>query len=185
MFRRRPLRRRPPRRPPPGSPRPATLQMLRRANRLMEAGQYAQAYPLLKRLADGAVKHGMPVRAANLYLRAARARLEMGSAADAVDIVRRAIQLLIAAGQTERLRGLLPGILWELERHGYPNEAVALRAEMSALLGGTGTPAPEHRRGTLPTQCPSCSGPVRAGEVTWIDDQSAECAYCGSTIRAA
>ena len=49
--------------------------MLRRANRLMESGRYAQAYPLLKRLADGAARHGMPVRAANLTLRAARARL--------------------------------------------------------------------------------------------------------------
>jgi len=185
MFRRRPLRRRPPRRPPPGGPRRATLQMLRRANRLMEAGQYAQAYPLLKRLAEGAARHGMPVRAANLTLRAARARLEMGSAADAVDLVRQAIQWLIAAGQAERLRGLLPRMVKELERHGYTNEAVALRAEMSALLGGTGMPAPEARRGTLPTQCPSCSGPVHAGQVTWIDDQSAECAYCGSTIRAA
>ena len=130
-------------------------------------------------------RHGMPVRAANLTLRAARARLEMGSAADAVELVRLAIQLLIAAGQTERLRGLLPRLVGELERQGYPNEAVALRAEMSALLGGSGTPAPDDRRGTLPTQCPSCNGPVRAGEVTWIDDQSAECAYCGSTIGAA
>jgi hypothetical protein len=158
--------------------------MLRRANRLMENGQYAQAYPLLRRLAEGAARHGMPVRAANLYLRAARARLEMGGAQDAVELARRAIQLLISAGQTERLRTLLPRMIDELERRGHREQAVALRAEMTALLGGAepGAVAPE--RGALPPKCPSCNGPVRTDEVTWIDVRSAECAYCGSTIQA-
>ena len=65
-------------RPTPGGIPPA-LRALRQAHRLMDAGQYAQAYPILKRLADGAVKRGRPGRAAALYVRAARARLEMGS----------------------------------------------------------------------------------------------------------
>jgi hypothetical protein len=159
--------------------------MLRRANHLLETGQYEQAYPLLKRLADGAMQHGMPVRAANLYLQAARARLEMGGAQDAVDLARRAIGLLARAGQVERLRGLIPRIVEALEKRGYHDQAVALRAEITALLGSTKAAAapPPPQRGTLPAKCPSCNAPARATEVEWIDNNSAECAYCGSVIR--
>ena len=34
------------------------------------------------------------------------------------------------------------------------------------------------------TRCPSCNAPARADEAAWIDDSSAECAYCGATIHA-
>ena len=184
MFRRRPPGRSLPRRRPRGRPREAALRMLRRANHLMGTGQYEQAYPLLKRLADGAMQHGMPVRAANLYLQAARARLEMGSAQDAVDLARRAISLLDSVGQTERLRGLLPRMVEELEKRGHYEQAVALRAEITALLGSAAAAAPSpHQRGTLPATCPSCNAPARADEADWIDNNSAECVYCGSVIR--
>lgn len=185
MYRRRPPRRRPVRRAVRRGARHAALQMLRRANRLMETGQYAQAYPLLKQLADGTARHGMPVRAANLYLRAAHARLEMGSAEDAADIARHAIHLLHAGGQTDHLRALVPRIVQELEAKGYHDLAVELRAEASALLGGSVGPPPERvERAALPTRCASCNGPVRADQVVWIDERSAECAYCGSVVEA-
>jgi hypothetical protein len=35
----------------------------------------------------------------------------------------------------------------------------------------------------LPTNCPSCGGPVLLKEVEWLDDITAECAYCGNGIR--
>ena len=185
MFRR-------PRRPPPMRPRvrrgplprrDAALRMLRRANRLMESGQYAQAYPLFKRLAEGAVRHGMPVRAANLYLRSAHARLEMGGAQDAVAMARQAMHLLMGVGQTEKVR-MVQVLVDALEEKGYHDEAVNLRAELNALAGGEVVTQVARGRGTLPTSCPSCGGPLRADDVTWIDDHSAECPYCGSAVRA-
>jgi tetratricopeptide (TPR) repeat protein len=158
--------------------------MLRRANYLMETGQYEQAYPPLKRLADGAMQHGMPVRAANLYLQAARARLQTGSAQDAADLARRAISLLARVGQVERVRRLLPRMVDDLEKRGYYDQAVALRAEITALLGSVDAAAPSpSQRGTLPAKCPSCNAPARADEVDWVDNSSAECVYCGSVIR--
>jgi hypothetical protein len=186
------FRPRPPRRPPRGGPRPrAALEALRRANRLMEAGQYEQAFPIWKRLADGTARHGMPVRAANLYLQASRARLEMGSstgaaAADAAALARRAIHLLVNAGQGQRAGAMLSRIIQALENKGFHEEAVSLRAEVTALLGqvGAAQKAPAQARGTLPTRCPSCSGPVRSDEVSWVDDRTAECTYCGLPIRA-
>ncbi len=169
-------------------PRHAGLRMLRRANQMMETGQFAQAYPLLLRLADVAAARGMPIRAAHLYLRAARARLEMGGAEDAFDLARRAIRLMIDAGQVGRLRGLLPGIIDAFEQGGYHDQAVALRAEGRALLGAEAGQPPAPAAAKLPARCPSCNAPVRADEVTWAGEGRgrpvAECAYCGSVLQA-
>jgi hypothetical protein len=150
----------------------------------MEAERFEQAYPLLKRLADGAAEHGMSLRATSLYLRAARARLEMGSASDALYLAQRAIALLHQAGRSERVRHLLPVLIDELEKRGYHEQAVELRAEMRALTGPGESASPKKARGSLPSKCPACGGPVRADEVDWIDGLTAECPYCGSTVQA-
>ena len=160
------------------------LRALRQANRLMEEGQYAQAYPIFRRLAEGADEQGMPIQAANLYLQAARARIEMGSATDAVTLARRAVQLLIGAGRRQRVSMLLPGLVERLEDKGHHQQAVDLRAEVVALLGTTQVAPVPVRRGILPARCPSCGAPARPDEVTWIDDRTAECCYCGSVIQA-
>lgn len=184
MFGRRPLRRLVRQRLGVGLLEARVIQMLRQAHRLMEGGQYGQAFPIFKRLADGAAERGMPVKAAHMYLQAAHARLEMGDANDALDLARRSVQLLANAGQAWQLRALLPRLVQAFEEKGYRDQAVILRAEAEALLGGERPAPPPAQRGTLPSKCPSCGGPVRADEVEWIDDRSAECAYCGSVIQA-
>jgi hypothetical protein len=40
-------------------------------------------------------------------------------------------------------------------------------------------------RPKLPSTCPKCGAPVRSDEIEWIDDRSAECIYCGTTLQAA
>ena len=35
----------------------------------------------------------------------------------------------------------------------------------------------------LPLKCPSCGASVHPGEVEWLDETTAECAYCGSPLR--
>ena len=33
------------------------------------------------------------------------------------------------------------------------------------------------------SHCPSCGASLRPDEVEWLDDVTAECAYCGSPVR--
>jgi hypothetical protein len=35
----------------------------------------------------------------------------------------------------------------------------------------------------LPTHCPSCGAALRPDEIEWLDESTAECAYCGSPVR--
>jgi hypothetical protein len=182
-----------------GTPRDATARTestgraLRRANRQIERGQYAQAYPALKRLADGAAQSDMPVRAGALYAQAARARVQMAApgahsaAWDAVALGQRALHLLAGAGRNALAHALLARMLGLLERKHYYEQAVDLRAEGTALLGAKPRAAAARdvaQRPALPAKCPSCQTPLRADELEWIDAQRAECVYCGAVVRA-
>jgi hypothetical protein len=131
----------------------------------------------------------MPLQAAALYAQAARARIEMAApgsqnaAWDAVALGQRTLHLLAGAGRTARAHALLARLLNALERRAYHEQAVTLRAEGAALLGAR-PPTADTPQAALPTTCPSCNAPLRSDEVEWIDAQSAECAYCGSVVRA-
>jgi hypothetical protein len=159
------------------------LRALRQAHRLMEVGQYAQAYPVFKRLGDGAARGEMSLRAAHLYVQAAYARLEMGGAQDAAALAEHAIRLLAGAGRVDRAAVLLPCLIQSLKEQGSHDLAVSLRAEIAALSGVETRSTAEHR-GALPARCPSCNGPLRSDEVDWIDGKSAACASCRSFVRA-
>jgi hypothetical protein len=180
---------RPPHRPARANPQQVARRSLRRVHRQLESGQYAQAYPTLKRLADDAAQREMPVQAATLYARAARARIEMAApgahnaAWDAVDLEQRALHLLSGAGQTARAQRLLAQMLRLLERKNYSEQAIELRAEGTALLGARVQPAPAPQT-ALPESCPACNARLRSDEVEWIDAQRAECAYCGAVVEA-
>jgi hypothetical protein len=161
---------------------------LRRVHRQLETGQYAQAYPTLKRLADRTDPRERPVQAAMLSAQAARARILMAApgahnaAWDAVELGQRALHMLFAAERIARAQMLLAQMLQLLERKNYYEQAVELRAEGTALLGAKVRMTPP--QAALPKKCPSCNAPLRSDEVEWIDAQSAECAYCGSVVRA-
>lgn len=175
---------------PAAWPQPAALRALRRVHRQIESGQYAQAYPTLKRLADDAAQQGKPVQAATLYAWAARARIEMAApgahhaAWDAVELGQRTLHLLSKAGRIARAQMLLVQVLQVLERKSYYEQAVELRAQGTALLGARGK-SPTPPQAGLPANCPSCSAPLRADEVAWIDARRAECAFCGAVIQVA
>lgn len=64
-------------------------------------------------------------------------------------------------------------------RH-FPAEMVSAPAQTVSPPETTIKPAP---RSTLPRTCPSCGSPVRPNEVTWLDDKTAECAYCGQVLH--
>ena len=184
-----------PHRPPPRKPGRAdpeqgfgrTLRReLRRVHRQLAAGQHAQAYPTLRRLAEGAAEREMPVQAATLYAQAAQARVRMAApgahnaAWDAVGLGQRALYLLSEEQETSRAHALLAQMLQALERKGYTEQAVELRAAGTALLGAK-TEAPQPQA-ALPATCPACNAPLCADEVAWRSKRSAACAYCGASI---
>ncbi len=97
--------------------------------------------------------------------------------------------MLIERGRWRSARRLSAQVVAEMEKLKFHTQAQALSAWLQQrMLGMPEASAPESippaGRPRLPLKCPSCGGSVNPEEVEWLDDKTAECAYCGSAIRA-
>jgi hypothetical protein len=64
------------------------------------------------------------------------------------------------------------------EISGWLSETLAGKAVGSPAAGGA------VKQQVLPTHCPSCGAALNSREVTWLDEATAECLYCGGPVRA-
>ena len=164
---------------------PAQLQTMNQANQLVASGQPILAAPLFAQVASGLEASNHPRRAANLHAQAAHAYADGQDEQDALAQARRALSLFIQYQMVQRTPVFYANITRKLTNKGMKNSAEALAKEFGPVVGGM--PAPVQvvsPRGSLPTNCPKCGAPLHASEATWIDANTAECAYCGVSIRA-
>ena len=183
MFRRRPIRRR------PGRPGGRAEMLLNQAHRLMSTGQFIDAGAIFERLARGAVQRGIP-RAPFLFAQAGKAYLEGGEKPKGYTLVKHGLKLLAEAGRWGELYRLGHRTLAVLEEKGFTDEKEQLAAWLEEILpedseqvmGLKSQITAKHP--ILPTACPSCGGPVDPSIVSWRDEVTAECIFCGSMVRA-
>jgi hypothetical protein len=192
-----------PRRPTGGRPGPVRRVLMRnaaagvegareelmRANQLAEAGNYSEAGEAFTRMSLLAEQHNFPGRAATLAARAALVYLQGGDVEGALASARRAMQVSASMGNVQRIAGWGHRFLSELDQRDYTAQASSFRMEVDLVLRRFGVSMAEvaqepQSRGQLPARCLACLGPVRSDEVDWIDQGSASCAYCGSTLQA-
>lgn len=166
---------------------------LRRANDLMASGQYAEAAEIFDQFARGAEMRNGP-RAPHFFLQAGRCRILAGQVAAGMTALMHGLALLAKRGETQHLHAAGKRAVEELRQHNLLKEADAVEALLAHNLPAGFTPATPGTPGAttaapvqpkrLPTKCPSCGGSLIAEEVTWLDDATAECPYCGSGVRA-
>lgn len=168
----------------------ALLAQLDQANQFLAQGYPAQAAPIFAGLAQQAEARDMPQRAAHLHLEAARCYFQVRDSASGLSQARAGLQAFINMGSPEKASNAYARLLAGLRTNGLAAEVETLQKEFAAQLGdGAVQATPEAQadaqpRGQLPAKCPSCNGPIRNDEVDWIDAQSAECPYCGTTLQA-
>lgn len=175
-------------------------QPILKARRLLLEGKFAEAAVAFDRLAQGAEERGMVARAGQLNLEAARCYLRLDDLDSAYERARKGLRLFGEAGRPGRVRELAPRIVRALEEKGRHKEAEELKKELEALIG---TPPPGVRRRRipvgepgstpasepiivreeLPEKCPHCSAPLKDEEVDWVGPHTAECPYCGGTVK--
>jgi hypothetical protein len=160
--------------------------ILQRANVLLNKGEYAQAAQAFEELARAAELRGGP-RAPLFFLQAGHARLLAGQKPAGFESLKHGLLLLAQRRVHIRLYLLGPRVAAELDQHGMGKEAAEIREWLKgALPAGFSAPAPEAgKKPLLPTHCPACGAPVRPDEVEWLDEATAECAFCGSPVREA
>jgi len=192
MFRRRPFR---PRRPL--IPRhylrhfgDDPQQALRKAHHLMENGNFQEAAKLFERLAKGAQDRGILKHAPFLYFKAARCRLETSQTRRAVGLLSLGLKLLADTQRWQALHWAGDRAVAELRHHGQSQTAEEVQEWLDKTLkdhpeSAQEAPTPQTRGGEipkLPAKCPFCGATIRADQVEWINEVSAECIYCGSSV---
>jgi hypothetical protein len=164
---------------------PDVPPILQRANNLLDKGQFQRAAEAFEQLAVAAEGRGGP-RAPMFFFQAGRAHLLAGHTSAASDHFKHGLDLFSQRGQGAKALHAGNRIILELGQRGMKKEADEIKAYLHELLPGpisfTESQAPV-KRPILPTHCPSCGAALRPDEVEWLDEQTAECAYCGSPVR--
>jgi hypothetical protein len=161
--------------------------ILQEANFAFDKGDYGRAGELFEKIAQAADARGGP-RAPILHIQAGRARVFAGQTQLGIPSVKRGLELFAGRGQLHKLHQAGTRVIAELKARGLDSEAAEMQSWLAKLAPGMSAvesgPVPA-RRPVLPTHCPSCGAAVRPDEVEWLDDVTAECAYCGSPVREA
>jgi hypothetical protein len=159
--------------------------ILQEANFAFDKGEYGRAGELFERIAETAAARGAP-RAPIFYLQAGRARLFAGQTALGMPSLKRGLELLSQERLFLRLHRVRRRLINELHERGLVKEAAEIEAWAMSPEAAALEPAEQEsqtKRLLLPTHCPSCGAAVRPDEVEWLDEVTAECAYCGSPVR--
>lgn len=162
---------------------PDVPPLLRRAHDLMAHGNYPAAAEAFEQLARGGEARQHP-KTGQLYLQAGRARILAGQKDAGLAHLKRGL-----GSMTAFPRELLQAgnrVVDELNQQGLSAEAQEIAEWLKTTLPAppAGMGAAPARKPILPTTCPGCGGPLRADDMEWIDDATAECNWCGSAVRA-
>ena len=159
--------------------------ILQEANFAFDKGEYGRAAELFERIAQGADARGGP-RAPFFHLQAGRARVLAGQTKLGLPSLQRGLELFAERQQFGRLQNAGQRVVAELTERGLKAEAAEIEALLKKLLpvmSAIETQAASPKRAALPTHCPHCGAGLRPDEVEWLDEATAECAYCGSPVR--
>ena len=182
MFRRRPIRRalhsmrKGMRRAP---------QALIDANQALESGKYQEAAERFEAIARAAESRGGP-RPPQFYLQAGRAHILAGNNEAGLVHLKRGLSLFADQGEWLHLRRAGRRVLAELNERRMADATGEITTWLSNAMPADAQRLSETspaRKPILPTHCPSCGAAIRPDEVEWLDDLTAECAYCGSPVR--
>jgi hypothetical protein len=156
--------------------------ILQEANFAFDKGEYGRAGELFEKMADTAAARDGP-RAPIFFLKAGHSRMLAGQTSLGIPSLKRGLELLSQLGQVQRLHNAGRRVISELRERGLTREATEIKAWLNAALSSSDSSETPAQRPVLPTHCPSCGAGIRSDEIEWLDEVTAECAYCGSSIR--
>jgi len=158
--------------------------LLQRANQSLASGRYREAAGAFEELARWSEAR-FPERTPFFYLEAGQACLLDGEISIGIAHLRRGLTMLGTQGRFPRLHLLGHRVIRDLKARGLDEEAAEIASLLAANLPAQNPvePAPASKKPTLPTHCPHCGGALRPDEIEWLDQDTAECSYCGSPVR--
>ena len=161
---------------------PNVPPVLQEANFAFDKGEFGRAAELFEQIAQGADARGGP-RAPLFHLQAGRSRILAEQTALGMPSLKRGLELLSQRKQFGRLHNAGQRLMAELQERGLTKEANEIAALIHSEAPSTEAHLIPTKQPILPTHCPQCGAALRPDEVEWLDESTAECAYCGSPVR--
>lgn len=165
---------------------------MQRANELMAIEDYTGAARAFEELASAASSRNGPA-VPHLYLQAGRANFKAGHVARGMSQIELALKVFTERGEWLKFQRNRRRVAEELRNNGLENEANTIKIFMEEQIPveikfsgdePSNDPKPVARaRATLPSRCLECGAPLRMDEVDWVDENTAECPYCGNITR--
>lgn len=160
--------------------------IVQEANFTFDKGEYGRAAELYEQIAERAEARSGP-RAPFFYIQAGRSRVLAGQTKLGIPSIKHGLALFAARGQMKKVFNIGNRIVGELNQRGLKIEREEIANQIKTLLPAlssiTDDSASAPRKAILPTHCPHCGAALRRDEVDWVDEITAECAYCGSPVR--
>ncbi len=159
--------------------------VLQEANFAFNKGEYGRAGELFENIAKTTDARGGR-RAPIFHLQAGRARVLAGQVKLGMPSLKRGLELIAQRGEVHKLHRTATRLISDLQSRGLTNEAaeiVVLLDELLRVMPAMEAKTFVSKSPSLPTYCPSCGAGLRPDEVEWLDEVTAQCAYCGSPIR--
>ena len=160
--------------------------VLQEAHYAFNKGEYGRAGELFEQIAQTADARG-GLRATLFCLQAGRARVLAGQPHLGMPSLKRGLEILSQRKLFPQLQKAGSRVIAELTEQGLKNEAAEIEMWLKSILllePAFETGIASEKLPVLPTHCPSCGAGLRSDEVEWIDSVTAECAYCGSSVRS-
>lgn len=162
---------------------PSEQRRLEEANYFLENNKPAQAAPIFAKLAEVLKAANQPKRAANLHSQAALAFARSRNESALLQ-ARAALTLLLQYKLDQQASAFYNNLLHELTKREMQSVAEALTREFGNKVPQSVSPDPRAAQlSHLPSNCPNCGAPLRAGEISWTDANTIECGFCGTPIR--
>lgn len=163
--------------------------MLIKANRLFNLGQFEEAAGLYETMATAIAQQG-GTRAPYTFIHAGKAYFRAGQIQPGKEQVMKGITLLAERGGFSEARRACMKAVAVLKTLDHPEDAQKLEAWLKGILKGQTLsedrplkPIGMPKRLPLPLYCPKCGAPIDPTEVTWVDQITAVCTFCGNLLR--
>ncbi len=154
----------------------------RRASTLFEQKNYADAARSLEKISQRTDARRSS-RAAVTHLRTGRAYLYAKNLKTGLSHTRKGLMLLAAKKQWGAMNRFGRRAIDDLNKLGYPQAAQEIESYLIRYTPEGEREEKTEARPVLPTECPACGAPVHSQELRWLDEQTAECLFCGTAIR--
>ncbi|HVN56472.1 MAG TPA: hypothetical protein VMT46_19250 [Anaerolineaceae bacterium] len=164
------------------------LELLNRANREQELSNFLEAAQIYEVLSEKTLEQKQ-IRSGYLFLQSGRSYIQADQTGLAMDCIKQGLSILAKAGRMHMIIQVGNRIVSELNYRDRRNEAQLVTNWLDVSLNGSiqafgrSSIEVDPTRPRLPLKCLLCGGTLIPNEVEWLDQNTAECPYCGSPIR--